>query len=139
MSFENLGGELSRDLLANYRETCGSPMRQHLRWVQAETNSETSACQGQKEEASSSPADYFSVDESTLRAHFIPRGYWDTAQTKSDFWNGHIREWQSGGLCQIVYCNQHGLAVCRFRYWATKARRQIDPLSMPNTVNRAVR
>ncbi len=40
-------------------------------------------------------------------------------QTKT-FWLEHIEHWQSSGLSQSVYSQQHGLVAHQFSYWKRK-------------------
>ena len=40
-------------------------------------------------------------------------------QTKA-FWLEHIEHWQSSGLSQAAYSQQHGLAAHQFSYWKRK-------------------
>jgi len=36
------------------------------------------------------------------------------------FWTDHVERWQSSGLPQTIYCQQHDLIVHRFGYWKRK-------------------
>jgi len=40
---------------------------------------------------------------------------------------GHVKDWQQSGLSQIRYCQQHGISLCKFNYWARKIRPSIEP------------
>jgi hypothetical protein len=56
-----------------------------------------------------------------------------TAQSKSDFWQEHITAWQSSGLSQTAYCQQHDLKLNTFTYWRNKLnqpRRKLMPVSL---------
>ncbi len=38
------------------------------------------------------------------------------------FWSAHWAAWQSSGLSQRAYCNQHGLSYSAFGYWRNQVR-----------------
>lgn len=57
-----------------------------------------------------------------------------TPTEKAQFWHDHFTAWQSSGLSQGAYCEQHGLKFSNFTYWRTRHNRQqrkLVPLSMP--------
>lgn len=63
-----------------------------------------------------------------------------TTQSKSDFWQQHIADWQASGLSQAAYCDQHNLKLSNFTYWRSKqskSRPKLIPVSMPPTADLA--
>ncbi|WP_308363770.1 MULTISPECIES: IS66 family insertion sequence element accessory protein TnpB [unclassified Microbulbifer] len=57
-----------------------------------------------------------------------------TAQSKSDFWQQHIRAWKDSDLPQAAYCQKHELKLSTFTYWRnkqSKSRRKLMPVSIP--------
>ena len=55
-------------------------------------------------------------------------------QTKA-FWLEHIEHWQSSGLSQAAYSQQHGLVAHQFSYWKRKlVAVEIPSLNTPSPV-----
>jgi hypothetical protein len=44
------------------------------------------------------------------------------ATDKATFWRNHLKGWQSSGMSQIAYCQQHGLKIHNFHYWRRRLR-----------------
>ena len=45
---------------------------------------------------------------------------------KADIWREHIERWQSSGISQRAYCEQHNLKCHVFTYWKRKYGEQSD-------------
>ena len=41
-------------------------------------------------------------------------------EARITFWTTHIENWQSSGLTQAAYVEQHQLSLARFGYWKRK-------------------
>ena len=47
----------------------------------------------------------------------------DLAQDKSSLWQQHIEGWETSGLTQLMYCQQHAISLGSFGYWRTRLKR----------------
>ncbi|WP_444922422.1 IS66 family insertion sequence element accessory protein TnpA [Microbulbifer sp. CnH-101-G] len=43
-----------------------------------------------------------------------------TTQSKSDFWQQHLIDWQASRLSKAAYCENHNLKLSTFVYWHSK-------------------
>ena len=51
----------------------------------------------------------------------------DLAQDKASLWQQHIEGWETSGLTQGIYCQQHAISLASFGYWRTRLKRmQLD-------------
>lgn len=63
----------------------------------------------------------------------------DLAQDKASLWQQHIEGWETSGLTQGIYCQQHAISLASFGYWRTRLKRmqsnntggEIEPLFLP--------
>lgn len=39
------------------------------------------------------------------------------SESKKEFWQNHIQQWQKSGLSQQAYCAQQGIRYTTFGYW----------------------
>jgi hypothetical protein len=47
----------------------------------------------------------------------------DLAQDKASLWQQHIEGWETSGLTQGIYCQQHAISLASFGYWRTRLKR----------------
>jgi hypothetical protein len=47
----------------------------------------------------------------------------DLRQNKASLWQEHIEGWETSGLTQGVYCQQHAISLASFGYWRTRLKR----------------
>ena len=47
----------------------------------------------------------------------------DAAQCKANLWREHILAWETSGLTQPDYCQQHSISLASFGYWRTRLKR----------------
>lgn len=50
-----------------------------------------------------------------------------TSINKEQFWQNHISAWQSSGLSQAQYCQQHEIKFHNFAYWRTRLNQAAKP------------
>jgi hypothetical protein len=47
----------------------------------------------------------------------------ELAQNKASVWQQHIEGWETSGLTQVIYCQQHAISLASFGYWRTRLKR----------------
>ena len=47
----------------------------------------------------------------------------DPAQDKASLCQQHIEGWETSGLTQGIYCQQHAISLASFGYWRTRLKR----------------
>ena len=47
----------------------------------------------------------------------------DLCQNKASLWQQHIEGWETSGLTQGIYCQQHAISLASFGYWRTRLKR----------------
>ena len=47
----------------------------------------------------------------------------DLRQNKASLWQQHIEGWETSGLTQGIYCQQHAISLASFGYWRTRLKR----------------
>ena len=50
-------------------------------------------------------------------------GQSELSQNKASVWQQHIEGWETSGLTQGVYCQQHAISLASFGYWRTRLKR----------------
>ena len=56
------------------------------------------------------------------------------ATAKQQYWSQHVESWQSNGLSQSAYCQEHDLKPNQFHYWKQKFTvRNKTPLPTPSS------
>jgi hypothetical protein len=49
---------------------------------------------------------------------------------RDKFWERHLREWMSSGLCQAEYCRRNGLSSKSFGYWKRRHKEAREPVQL---------
>ena len=57
----------------------------------------------------------------------------DPAQDKASLWQQHIEGWETSGLTQVIYCQQHDISLASFGYWRTRLKRM-----QPDNIGREI-
>jgi hypothetical protein len=47
----------------------------------------------------------------------------DLCQDKASLWQQRIEGWETSGLTQWMYCQQHDISLASFGYWRTRLKR----------------
>ncbi len=55
----------------------------------------------------------------------------DLCQNKASLWQQHIEGWETSGLTQVIYCQQHAISLASFGYWRTRLKKM-----QPNNIGR---
>ncbi len=50
-------------------------------------------------------------------------GQQDFVQAKASVWQQHIEDWETSGMTQVIYCQQHAISLASFGYWRTRLKR----------------
>ncbi len=61
------------------------------------------------------------------------------SESKREFWQEHINQWQKSGLAQPAYCDQQQISYTTFGYWRSQLRRESGEYKQKKFVSVAVK